>query len=188
MSPKSMKVIKLIILLVFFTGLQISYAQDPEVAFHAGARAYIGGDVATAKKIVSDALRFNPSDPKLNELLSKLREQEKQNQQQQQQQQEKKDQENKEQGEKTDQEDDDQQKSDQKPENAELDNRERQNEDPQEEQEMDIDAQPQRVDNPKISKERAMMILEAMRNNEIQYIQQQRKKPQQRQPDDMPSW
>jgi outer membrane biosynthesis protein TonB len=178
-----MKIIKFFLLASFFMMLEAAQAQDPEVAFHSGAKAYIGGDVPLAKRIVNDALRYNPTDPKLNELLRKLEEKEKQDQEQQ------NNQENQEKGENTEEDGEDQQKQDQKPENGELESQDKPSEDPDENQnENSMAEEPQRVEDQRISKEKAMMILEAMRNNEIQYIQQQRKKTQQRPRDNMPDW
>jgi hypothetical protein len=39
-----------------------------------------------------------------------------------------------------------------------------------------------------ISEEKAQMILEAMKNNEIQYLQQQKRKATERPPSDKPDW
>jgi outer membrane biosynthesis protein TonB len=183
MWRKSMRIISLFLLAFFLMMPGSVQAQDPEVAFHSGAKAYIGGDVPLAKRIVNDALRYSPSDPKLNELRRKLEEKEKQNQDQQ-----NKDQENQDKGEKTEEDSEDQQKQDQKPENGDLESQDKPSEDPDESQDDQMVAEPKRVEDQKISKEKAMMILEAMRNNEIQYIQQQRKKTQQRPPDNRPDW
>jgi hypothetical protein len=187
MWRKSMRIIRFFILaIVCSMAFHFAKAQDPEVAFHSGAKAYIGGDVPAAKRIVDEALKYDPTHPKLIELKKKLEELEKQNQQQQNNDQQNQDRED---GDKTEESGDDEKKQDQKPENGELESQDEINENPDESMsDEEMAAEPQRVENQRISKEKAMMILEAMRNNEIQYIQQQRKQTQQRPPDNRPDW
>jgi hypothetical protein len=47
---------------------------------------------------------------------------------------------------------------------------------------------PQQLEDMKISEEMAKKILEAMRNNEIQYLQQQRRKPTKPRDSGKPDW
>ncbi len=185
-----MKLIRCIIILIGLGWASVTFAQDPEYAFHAGAKSYIGGDISKAKSIVNDALKYNPTDPKLNDLLKMLEEKEKQNKDQQKQndQQNQEDQQDQEKGDQTEETNEEQQKQQQKPENGEPEGQDEQNENPEEnDNEEQMAGNPQQVEDQKISKEKAMMILEAMRNNEIQYIQQQRKKAQPKQ-DNRPDW
>lgn len=189
MFRKSMRIIKFLTLALIAFTFQKAQAQDPEIAFHAGAQAYIGGDVPLARKIVSDGLRYNPSDPKLIELMKKLEEKEQQNQEQQKQEQQNQNKKDQEKGDKTEENQEEEQKQQQKPENGEMESQKDQDENPEESQEQEqVSAEPQQVEDQKISKEKALMILEAMRNNEIQYIQQQQKKPKRDTPDNKPDW
>ena len=96
-------------------------AQEAEVAFHAGAQKYIDGNVGEAKQIVTDALRYDPHNPKLNELLRKLEQKEKDQQQNQQEQQqgEQEEQEKNEKGEQSEEEQEDSQQAQGQPEQTE---------------------------------------------------------------------
>lgn len=117
---------------------------------------------------------------------------------QQDQQDQDKDQESKEdqQGEDQDKEDQDQQ--DQEKKDGEQKDSEEQNQEQQqqegEEQNEEKDKQNQnmstkeKLEQMNISEEKAQMILEAMKNNEIQYIQQQRRKPTKAQDSGKPDW
>jgi hypothetical protein len=78
MWRKSMNIIRFLMLAIFFSSaMHAAQAQNSDVAFHSGARAYIGGDIPLAKRIVDDALRFDPTHPKLIELRKMLEELEK---------------------------------------------------------------------------------------------------------------
>jgi len=190
-----MKNIKYILALGALIFALAANAQDPNLAFHGGANAYINGDVEKARKIVKDALKFDPSNPKLNALLEKIEEKEKQQQQQQQQrqnqqrqqrQEQKENQSQKEKGEETEEEGEEQQTQEQKPENGKPQDQPNQNQADKSDEQME--GSPQQREEQRISKEKARMILEAMRNNEIQYIQQQRKKTDKRPSDGKPDW
>ncbi|OEK01573.1 hypothetical protein BFP97_08605 [Roseivirga sp. 4D4] len=157
---------------------------------------------ALLKNPQNDQARYN------YELLKKLiRQQQQQEQQQkdqeqkedQKQDQEKKDQENKDQ-QKKDQQNQDQEKQDQeKKENQEQ----QQNQDQKQEQEEGKENQEQKEGEQKedpleklkeklkemnIPLEKAQMILEAMKNNETQYVQQKKRKATQRKRSDKPDW
>ena len=167
-------------------------AQEAEVAFHAGAQKYIDGNVGEAKQIVTDALRYDPNNPKLNELLRKLEQKEKDQQQNQQEQQqgeqgEQEEQKKNEKGEQSEEEQEDSQQAQGQPEQTEP---AEDNENPSqgEQEDMQQMGDPQDMQQMKISKEKARMILDAMRNQEIQYLQQQRKKSQNPTPDNKPDW
>lgn len=184
-----MKSIKYILAIGAFAFSLETSAQDTNLAFHGGASAYIDGDVERARKIVKDGLKFDPSNPKLNALLDKIEEKEQQQQQQnqdQQQQEQKERQDQKDKGEETSEEDQQQQAQEQQPENGKPQDQPNQNQAEQSDEQQA--GAPQQMEEQRISKEKARMILEAMRNNEIQYIQQQRKKANKKPSDGKPDW
>lgn len=180
-------------------GQALSRAEDK---FHAASAQYIDKNFDQALATVREGLKIRPDSEKL-EALRKLLEQEKKNQQQQQ----NKDQQ-KEDKEKQDQNKDQQeQQQKEQQENAE---KEEQNKKDQEEQkkneEEQKDAEPskpddqeqekkdqeptpsQRLEDMKMSEEKARMILEAMRNQEMQYLQQQKRKATQPRDRTKPDW
>ncbi len=114
------------------------------------------------------------------------KDQEKQDQQQEQ---NKEDQENQDQEEQQDQEKQDQQEKD-----KEQEKQEQEEENPDEEkQEEEQESKPNPIDEEKlkemkISKEKAKLILEAMKNNEIQYIQQNKRKAKKKKDPTKPDW
>ena len=55
-------------------------------------------------------------------------------------------------------------------------------------EQKDMPQQPQDMKDMKISEEKAKMILEAMKNSEIQYFQQNKRKPTKRKDSDKPDW
>lgn len=99
---------------------QSSLAQNAEDYFHDGAQTFINGNIESAIARVQQGLSQFPNDPKLNELLAKLEEEQEQQQQQQQQQQNQQ-QEN--------------QNEDQENQNQEQQNQEQENQEEQEQQE-----------------------------------------------------
>ena len=111
-------------------------------------------------------------------------EQEKQNEEQQQQDQE--GQEDK------DKQDEQQKKEEEKKEGEEKDKEQQKPEDAEnKDQENPQDQEPslsEKLKDMKISEEKAKMILEAMKNNEIQYIQQNKRKPTKKKDPDKPDW
>lgn len=111
--------------------------------------------------------------------------QDQENQDQQDQQQDQQDQENK------DQEQQEQQQKDQ--EGKEGEEKEQQQKEGQEQDDENQKQQPnpdtkQKLEEMNISEEKARMILEAMRNNEVQYIQQQKRRATQPQNSGKPDW
>ncbi len=95
--------------------------------------------------------------------------------------QEKKDQEKKEQDQKKDQDKSDQQKEDQQKEQAEKDQKENQDK-------KENKPSSEKLEQMKISEEKAKMILEAMKNQEIQYLQQNKRKATQPKDKNKPDW
>lgn len=128
---------------------------------------------------------------------NKDQEQQEQNKDEQNQDQQKQDQENKEQQEenKQDQEKSEEQKQEEQEqkESQEEQQQEEQKPEDQKEQEKEEQSQPNPIDEEKlkemqISEEKAMLILEAMKNNEIQYIQQNKRKSKKKKDPSKPDW
>ena len=147
----------------------------------------------------------------LKKLIKEQEEQEQQNQEQQNEDQEKKDQENQdqeqnqenqeqnkesqEQQEQKDGEEQEQEQEQQEGEEQEQEDQEQQQEeqDPEEGEEQEEQEKPSLTPEEKlkelnISEEKAQMILEAMKNNEIQYIQQNKRKATKRKDSSKPDW
>lgn len=95
--------------------------------------------------------------------------------------QEKKDQEKKDQDQKKDQDKPDQQKDDQQKEQAEKDQKENQDK-------KETKPSSEKLEQMKISEAKAKMILEAMKNQEIQYLQQNKRKATQPKDKNKPDW
>ncbi len=140
----------------------------------------------------NEAARFNYT--KLKKEIEEEKEQEQQNEDKDDKNQEKnkdnkQDQENKENQEKDKSEEEKEQEKQQGDQNKEE---QEQESDPQEqdgeEQEPPQQSPADKLKEMNMSEEKAQMILEAMKNNEIQYIQQNKKKPQSRPNDGKPDW
>lgn len=180
-----------------------------EEKFHQASDLYINKNFEQALATVKEGLRTQPNSEKLA-ALKKLLEQEQKKQQEQQKKdqqnkdqqkkdQEKKDQENKDQQDKKDQEqqdkDDQKQKEEQEKKNQEQqkkegDQKEEENK-PEDQQEKNDQQKPdpsKKLEEMKISEEKARMILEAMRNQEKQYLQQQKRKATQPRESGKPDW
>jgi len=182
-------------------GQILSRAEDK---FHAASAQYINKDLDQALATVKEGLKIKPDSEKL-EALRKLLEQEKKNQQQQQnkdqqkedkekqdQNKDQQDQQQKEQQENADKEKEEQNKKEQ----DEQKQNEQEQEDaepskPEDQEEKEKDQQPtpsQRLEDMKMSEEKARMILEAMKNQEMQYLQQQKRKATQPRDRTKPDW
>jgi hypothetical protein len=106
-----------------------------------------------------------------------------QDQQQQEQDQQEGDEENEDQQNQQEQEQQDKQKQ-----QEEQESQQQQEQENDENQESENQPEPQKMEDMKISEEMAKKILEAMRNNEIQYLQQQRRKPTKPRDSGKPDW
>ena len=119
-------------------------------------------------------------------------EQEQQDQDQQQQDQQQQEQQQQEQsGEDQQQEQEGQEENSEQQEGKPEDSEQQQSEEQQGEeqpQEQDLNASPEKMEELKISEEKAKMILEAMKNAEVQYIQQNQKKATKRPDSGKPDW
>jgi Ca-activated chloride channel homolog len=114
--------------------------------------------------------------------------QENQDQQQQDQQQEQEQEQNEQDNEDQENQDQQQQQDQQKQEEQEEKSQQEQEQENNENQENENQPEPQKLEDMKISEEMAKKILEAMRNNEIQYLQQQRRKPTKPRDSGKPDW
>ena len=165
------------------------------------------GKYDVALEEFKNSLRADPgnNDARYNyELLKRLME-ENQQQQQQNQDQQNKDQQNQDQQDQNqdqeqqqqDQENEEEQEQDQQQnqqnpqqeqEQQEEQKQQEQQESEEENQEEEVQPQPQETEEMEISEEMAKMILEALRNNEIQYIQQNKKKASKPKDNSKPDW
>lgn len=109
--------------------------------------------------------------------------------------QEQQDQENQDQQDQENQEEQDQQSKEGQEDEKEGDQQEQQqpqegeeNEDQKEQEEQQAPSPSDKMQEMNISEEKAKMILEALKNSEIQYIQQNRRKPTKRKDSDKPDW
>ena len=188
----------LIVIIVLFTGYIQANGQSPEIEFHAAANSYIKGDFQQATTQINEALQKYPNDRKLRSLKEKL-------EKEQQQQQKNKDQENK------DQKDSKENKDGKKGEDQQ-DEKDKQNKDKSEEKKNEGDPKeksegqdPAESDDKKnndqnelstlkklqemnMSEEKARMILEAMKNSEMQYLQQVKRRPTKPRDSNRPDW
>jgi outer membrane biosynthesis protein TonB len=201
---------KLIIVFVF--GLSLScLAQEPlaESKFHEGSQFYINGNRDAALASVNQGLRTEPGNPKLTELKKLLEEDKKKQEQekkdkeqkekqdkkdQQKKEQDKKDQEKKEQDKKDDKDSKDKKDQDKK----DKEEQEKKDKEKKEQEKKDKDAKEKKEDIPpsvsdklkemQMSEEKAKMILEAMKNQEIQYLQQNKRKATKPKDKGKPDW
>lgn len=182
-------------------GQILSRAEDK---FHAASAQYINKDLDQALATVKEGLKIKPDSEKL-EALRKLLEQEKQNQQQQQnkdqqkedkekqdQNKDQQDQQQKDQQETADKEKEEQNKKDQDEQKQnEQEQQDAEPSKPEDQEEKEKDQQPtpsQRLEDMKMSEEKARMILEAMKNQEMQYLQQRKRKATQPRDRTKPDW
>jgi len=185
----------------------VSHSQSESDYFNRAARQYVNEDLPGTGQILAEGLEKYPNDPKLNSLLEKLQkdqedQQKKEEQQQQDQdqseQQEKKEQESEEQENGEGEEQTDEDGAEESEATEEKRGEKSQQEEPTEEpssQESDLSERDQsmeelkqRLQEMKITPEQAAQILDAMNSNELQYIQQNRKKATQRPQRGLPDW
>lgn len=119
--------------------------------------------------------------------------QEQQDQQNQEQQDQEQQEQNEEQQDQENQEEQEQQQKEQEENQQEEQQQEEQKPEDQQEQEKEEQSKPNPIDEEKlkemkISEEKAMLILEAMKNNEIQYIQQNQRKAKKKKDPAKPDW
>lgn len=156
-----------LLLMSVFAFQQHVMAQNAEDYFHDGAQNYISGSLESAIARVQEGLSQYPNDPKLNELLTKLEEEQEQQQNQQQEQQNQ------------DQENQNQDQQNQEQENQE-EQEQQENEQNEENQEQNPDEQlAQPKDAREISKEEAQKILQALAQKEKELLKEFKKQKKQ---------
>lgn len=180
-----------------------SQAQSSKVAFNQAANFFIEGQNQEALQSVNAGLQRHPNDAQLKALKEKLEQQQKEQQQQQQQNQQEQQQEkgdsekeNQEQQQQEGKENEKQKEEGEKKEQEgeqnqdEIKEGEEQNEEqePQEQPQSGESETEQRLKEMDISPEKARMILEAMKSNEVQYLQQKKRKASKRSNNGKPDW
>ncbi|WP_155907558.1 hypothetical protein [Lunatimonas lonarensis] len=183
-------------------------AQTESDYFNRAAKQYVNEDLPGTGQILAEGLEKFPNDPKLNALLEKLKkdQEEQQKKDQQQQNQDQQDQNNQEQqdqesqekkdgeGEEQTSEDGAEESDEMEDQRGEKSNREEPTEEPSSmdsdlsEREKQLDELRQRLEEMNLSQEQAAQILDAMNSNELQFIQQNRRKPTQRPQRGLPDW
>lgn len=175
-------------------------AQTAETSFHVASNQYIHEKNKEALTTVESALKKYPNDKKLNALREKIKEDQKKEQQEQQQkeqEQKQKEQQEKEQKEKEQQQKEQQQKDQQEKEKQQKEeqakkqpqeqkDQEEQNKEQQKKDQQNLNRE--KLEQMKISEEKARMILEAMKNQEKQYLQQNKRKATKSRDRSKPDW
>jgi outer membrane biosynthesis protein TonB len=198
--------------LVFGAGT--AQAQSADELFHMASGQYIGGNNAQAVQTVDNGLRKYPKDAKLNALKEKLKQEQKddqnkdQNKNEQKEDQNKdqkdnKDQQNKDQKDKQDQKDQqgkdkegkDQEKKSEKGDQKKPEQKKDQQGKPEKGEEGDKNENqkqnpglPEKLQEMNMTPEKAQMILDAMKTQEKQYIQQMRRKATKPKDRSKPDW
>ncbi len=199
---------RLTIILLLITGLYCTgFAQTADAAFHSASKLFIDQRDKDAAQVLDQAIRQFPNDARLKNLRNQIKEDEKKEQEKKEQEkkeqekkeqekkeQEKKEQEKKEQ-EKKDQEKKDQQNKDQKDKSQEEKEKEQKEKEQQakeeEQKKKDEEKKPspgEKMKEMNITPEKAKMILEAMKNQEAQYLQQNKRKATKPKEKGKPDW
>ncbi|MEX2512404.1 MAG: hypothetical protein WD398_05825 [Cyclobacteriaceae bacterium] len=206
-----MKCNKILLLLIGYLAVHSVNGQSEADYFNQAAKQYVNEDIPATGQILAEGLDKYPQDPKLNALLEKLKkdqeEQDKKDQENQEQQKQDQEEQNQEEQQQQDQESQEQEKgegeeqteedgadeSDQMEEKRGEESQE-ENENPGEldsdlsDREKAMEELRQRLEEMNITPEQAAQILDAMNSNELQYIQQNRKKPTQQPKRGLPDW
>lgn len=174
----------------------VSLGQEQE--FHLASNQFIHEKDKDAIATLDNAIRRYPNDPKLKALRDEIKEEQKKKQEQEEQ--EKKDQEQKEQDQKEQEEKEKKEKEEQEKQNKEKEDKEKKEDEKKEPQESDESKKDEQKEkqNPsldkkkleemKITEEKARMILEAMKNQEKQYLQQNKRKATKSKDRTKPDW
>ena len=196
------------LILLFFLGLtSIGYTQGAQTYFNSSANLYVHNKRDEALRSVEAGIKKFPNDQKLKALAEKLKEEKKkedqkrnqENKEQQEKDQQKKDQEKKDQQEKEQKEQkDQQQKDDQQSKEEKKDQEAKDKKEGEQDQRENDQNKKEKTDNSpqlsqklqemKMSEEKAKMILEAMKNQEIQYLQQNKRKATKPRDRGKPDW
>lgn len=202
-----MKIKNILLTVLAFLVIYTVHGQTEVEYFNKAAKQYVNDDIPGTGQILAEGLQKYPDDPKLNALLEKLKkdeeDQKKKDQQNQEQdesdqpqdQQEQDSQEQKDgEGEEQTQEDGASESDEMDEQRGEQSQQDEQSEDPSSmdsdlsERERAMEELRQRLEEMNITPEQAAQILDAMNSNELQYIQQNRKKPTQRPARGLPDW
>jgi len=196
-------------MMIMLLNVTITFAQTAGDYFNRAANEYIYQSDQVALNTIDNGLRSFPGDEPLINLKEKIlkdKEQEQEQQQQNQQNQEEQDQQEQEQEQQEQNQEQQQQEGeqdkqqqnqeDQKSEEGEESDQMEQPQDPQEQETQDEGEEMQqppksreeKLEELNLTEEKARMILEAMKNNEIQYIQQNRRKPTKKSDSSKPDW
>ena len=200
-QKNNMKVVCIISLIIFVN--QNMQAQSAVHYFNKAANEYIYKNDQVALNTINTGLAQFPDDKPLTNLKEKI-EKEKQEQEQQKQQNQEQEQQNQEQEQKKEQEQEqqeqeqqqnqeqEQQESEEGEESEEKDESQQAQQQETEEEGQEIEQPPQtrseKLEELNLTEEKARMILEAMKNNEIQYIQQNKRKAQKKKDPSKPDW
>ena len=194
------------LLLVFTFAALLLHAQSAGDFFNKAANQYIYENDQLALNTIGAGLNAYPDDVPLTKLKEKIEKEQQENQQQQQQQQDQQQQQEEEQqqdeqqqeeqeNQEQDQEQQQQQDQEQSEDSADAEEKEQSEQAQQQETEEDgeeMEQPPQsrseKLEELNLTEEKARMILEAMKNNEIQYIQQNRRKPTKKPDSNKPDW
>lgn len=185
----------------------VGYCQGAQAYFNSTANLYVHDKKAEALRSVEEGMRKFPNDQKLKALAEKLKKEKQkedqkrneENKDQQQKEQEKKEQEKKDQqqkdqkDQKNQQQKDDQQSKEEKKDQEAKDKKEGEQDQRKDEQNKSEKSEnsPQlskKLQEMKMSEEKAKMILEAMKNNEVQYLQQNKRKATKPRDRGKPDW
>lgn len=196
---------KVLVLLLFFilSPLINVFAQTAAGYFNASAHMYVDNKPQQALQKVSEGLTKYPNDPQLKALAEKLKEEKKQEDQekkeQEQKEQEQKDQQKKEQEQKQDEKKEgqdkekksDKEKSEEEQKKEEQQKKEQQQKDAEKKNDEKKETPPsvsEKLQQMKISEDKAKMLLEAMKNQEVQYLQQNKRKATKPKEKGKPDW
>ena len=200
---------KNIILITFFclAGISITMAQGAQAYFNTSANYYVHNKRSEALRSVEEGIRKYPSDEKLKALADKLKEEkqkedqkrneenkdkeqkdQQQKDQQKKEQQEKQEKEQKEKQEKQDQQSKEEKKDQEAKDKKEGEQEKGENKDEKNEKQDNSPQLSQKLQQMKMSEEKAKMILEAMKNQEIQYLQQNKRKATKPRDSGKPDW
>ena len=188
-------------IIVILSGIY-TYAQSPTDFFNRAANEYIYQNDQVALNTINNGLIKFPGDKNLKNLKDKIQKEKQEQQQQQKQQQQEQQQEQQKQEEQQQQEQNkeqeqqdsqnDQQESEENKDAEQKDQSDQAQQQETEEEGQEIDKPPQsrseKLEELNLTEEKARMILEAMKNNEIQYIQQNRRKPTKKPDSNKPDW
>ena len=170
-------------------------AQGAESYFHPAANAFINGQNAEARQTLQAGLQRYPADPKMRSLLKEIKESEQKKQQEKNKEQSQREQRQKEQQQEQRQKEQQQKEQQQKEQQAQnqvkkepppetrAEGKEKPGEKPEERQ-----VTREKLREMNLTEEKARMILDAMKTNEIQYLQQRRREKTQRTDKNKADW